>query len=70
MYHNLLAWGQSLNYPTIVLCRAPRDVLQAGRDAWQRLLASGDNERIERLCERRDHWQAICGRTRGNLVQQ
>ena len=54
----------------VVLCRAPRDVLQAGRDAWQTLLASGDSERIERLCERREHWQTICGSTRDSLVQQ
>lgn len=79
MHHDLLDWGQSLNYPTIVLCNAPVDVLRAGRDAWQTLLTSGDeqtlltsgdDERIARLCARRERWQAICGgvRDEGRLV--
>lgn len=29
MHHDLLAWGQSLNYPAIVLRRAPKDILQS-----------------------------------------
>lgn len=59
MYHDLLQWGASLNYHAIVLHREPKDVLKAGHDAWRQLLSSGDNERIERLRERRDYFRQM-----------
>lgn len=65
MHHDLLQWGESLRYPAIVLRRDPRDVLKAGRDTWQQLLSSGDEERIERLRERRVYFQRVYI---GNLV--
>lgn len=56
-YHDLLAWGESLRYPCIVLRRNPKDILRAGRDEWHSLMESNDVERIERLRERREYWQ-------------
>ena len=47
-YHDLLAWGESLKYPYIVLCRDPKDILRAGRDEWHSLMESNDVKRIER----------------------
>lgn len=57
MYHDLLAWGEALKYSSIVLRRDPKDILPAGRDAWQALLSSSDVERIVRLQERREYWR-------------
>ena len=56
-YHDLLAWGESLKYPYIVLRRDPKDILRAGRDEWHRLVESNDVKRIERLKERREYWR-------------
>lgn len=57
MHHDLFAWGESLHFPAIVLCREPKDVLCAGRDAWSTLLDGKDAKRIARLQERRKYWQ-------------
>lgn len=53
---DLLQWGASLHYPRIVLSREPRDILQAGEQAWITLCQSDESVRVARLQCRRERW--------------
>lgn len=53
---DLLAWGESLHYPRLVLDREQPDILHAGRDAWHALMTSNNQERLARVQARKEHW--------------